>query len=72
MMTAPSGSLGARKETYKQVKTLALDAVKVPFDPDLEPAIINYQQAQAKVEAIRKWEERWHADLWTSLAYRTA
>ena len=66
---------GKRADTqvaYKQAKTLALDAIKDPFDPNREPYTINYQHAQAKSEATRQWEERWHADPRTSLAYHTA
>jgi hypothetical protein len=33
---------------------------------------INYQRQEARAEATRKWEERWHASPRTSSAYCTA
>ena len=46
--------------------------IKDPFDPNHEPYTINYQHAQAKSEATCQWEEHWHVDPQTSLAYCTA
>jgi hypothetical protein len=50
----------------------APNAIKRPSNSEQEPPTINYQRQQAKAEALRKWEERWHAGPRTFLAYRTA
>ena len=39
---------------YKQAKTLALDAIKDPFDPNRELYTINYQCVQAKSKATHQ------------------
>src|SRR6267154_6107236 len=51
---------------------MAYNAIKKPASTDYKHTTINYQRQQAKVEAISEWEERWHANPCTSLAYRTA
>jgi hypothetical protein len=63
--------------TYRSPSQHGLDrlgrSLRFAWGKRPEPRAGNHQlPAQAKVEAIRKWEERWHADPRTSLAYRTA
>ena len=60
------------QDAYNWAKCLALNAIKDPLDPSLKPSSINFQHEQAKATTTRKWEERWHANPCTSLAYRTA
>ena len=66
------GKRADAQAAYKHAKTLAFNAVKDPFDLAHELSTINFQCAQAKAKATCNWEELWHADPWTSLAYRTA
>ncbi len=60
------------RSVYKNTKRAAINAVKKPTNPNQNMVSINYQCQQAKVEATRKWEERWHASPGTSLVYCTA
>jgi hypothetical protein len=60
------------REAHRNTKKMALDAVKKCINTNQEQTTINYERQQAKAEATCKWEERWHANPRTSLAYRTA
>jgi hypothetical protein len=51
---------------------MAHDAMNKHINTDHEQISINYQRQQTKMEAVSKWEERWHANPRTSLAYHTA
>jgi hypothetical protein len=57
------------QEPYRRVKGLALEAIKGLLNPDAKPHTINYQRERGKKEATRKWEEHWHENQCSSLAY---
>jgi len=57
---------------YRNIRVAALRAAKGPTDPGKDTVSINHQRQAAQAEAIRSWEERWHENPRTSLAYRTA
>jgi hypothetical protein len=59
------------REAYRNTKKMAHDAMNKHINADHKQISINYQRQQTKMEAISKWEEQWHANPCTSLAYRT-
>ena len=60
------------QQAYQTTRRLIRDAIKQRAPPNQTPATINYQRQEAKAEATRAWEERWHENPRTSLAYHTA
>ena len=66
------GKRADAQAAYKHAKTLVFNTVKDPFNLAHELSTINFQHTQAKAKATCKWEELWHADPQTSLAYCTA
>ena len=60
------------QDAYNWAKFLVLNAIKDPLNPSLKPLYINFQCEQVKAITTRKWEECWHTNPCTSLAYCTA
>ena len=59
------------QDAYNWAKHLVLNTIKDPLDPSLKPSSINFQHEQAKATTTQKWEEHWHTNPHTSLAYCT-
>ena len=69
-LTAPSESHGRKHRTLTNKPNGGTQRHQEA--QQLRATTIDYQRQQAKAEALRKWEERWHAGPRTFLAYRTA